>query len=343
VNVKNLQTSFLFLALAVVLVLAFLVYAPFLQVLAVAAMAAVVTHRFYDRLNRLLRGLSGVAAFLTVLAVVTLLLTPIAVLGTQVFSEAAALYHNLTTNRDTYFQNIENALSQTLSTFFPGFAFRVDAYAQQGLTWLTSNLGKVFSGTVEVIVNLLLFLVAFYYFLKDGKRFTQSFKALSPLPDRYDQAIFDRLEAAVDSMVRGQLLVALIQGFLTGIGFTLFGIPNPAVWGCLAAICALVPGLGTSLVNVPAVIFLFATGQTWQGSGLLIWAATAVGLIDNALAPFLIGKGARIHPLFVLFAVLGGLAFFGPLGFLLGPLTVSLLFALLDVYRLLILKSEKTG
>jgi len=330
----------LFVILAIVFVVAFLVYAPFLQILAVAAMAAVVTHRFHRRLTILLRGMNGLSAFLTVLAVATLLLTPIAFLGTQVFAEAVTLYHNITTNGDVYFRTLERALAQSMQGIIPNFTFNANTYVQQALTWLTGNLGKLFSGTVEVIADLLLFLVAFYFFLKDGKRFTASIMALSPLPNRYDQKVFDRMEQAVDSMVRGQLLVALIQGFLTGIGFAIFGVPDPAVWGCLAALCALVPGIGTSLVSVPAIIFLFATGKTWPAVGLMIWAGTAVGLIDNALGPFLIGKGARIHPLFVLFAVLGGLAFFGPLGFLLGPLTISLLFALLDLYGLLILKDQ---
>lgn len=340
-NQKNLQTSFLFLALAIAVVLAFFVYAPFVQVLAVAAMAAVVTHRFHDRLSKLLNGRTGLSAFLTVLAVVTLFLIPVAFLGTKVFSEAGDLYHSITTNRDVYLDNIESLITRATQELLPGFTFSLDAYAQQALTWLTGNLGRFFSGTIEAIVGFLLFIIGFYYFLKDGKRFARSVMDLSPLPDRFDQDVFDRLEAAIDSMVRGQLLVALIQGLLTGFGFALFGVPNPAVWGCLAALCALVPGVGTSLVNVPAVVFLFATGDTWPAVGLLLWAGTAVGLIDNALSPFLIGKGAKIHPLWVLFAVLGGLAFYGPLGFLLGPLTLSLLFALLDVYRLLILKRAK--
>ncbi|MEI7512219.1 MAG: AI-2E family transporter [Candidatus Uhrbacteria bacterium] len=337
-NSQKHQVTFLLIVLALVAIVSFFVFAPFLQVLAVAMMAAVVTHRFHRRLTSLLGGMNGLAAFLTVLAVAILLLLPFTLLGTQVFTEAAKLYHVISANSDSYFVNFEQSISKPLQALIPGFEFKTNVYAQQALSWLTGNLGKVFSGTVEVIMSVLLFLVAFYYFLKDGKSFAESLMAMSPLADSHDQQVFKRMESAIDSMVRGQLLVAIIQGFLTGIGFTVFGVPNPAVWGCLAALCALVPGLGTSLVNIPAVIFLFAVGRTWPGVGLLIWASLAVGLIDNALGPILIGKGAKIHPLFVLFSVLGGLTFFGPLGFLLGPLVVSLLFALLDLYRVLVMK-----
>jgi predicted PurR-regulated permease PerM len=83
--------------------------------------------------------------------------------------------------------------------------------------------------------------------------------------------IMARLTAAVNSVIKGQLLIAVIQGALTGIGFWIFGVPNPALWGSIAAVCALVPGVGTSLVLIPGIIALLVTGQTWSALGLAIW------------------------------------------------------------------------
>ena len=100
----------------------------------------------------------------------------------------------------------------------------------------------------------------------------------------------------------------------------------------MTAITALVPGVGTALVITPAIIFLFLTGNTFGGVGLLVWGFTAVGLIDNFLGPKIVGRGMQLHPLAVFLAVLGGLAFFGPLGFLLGPLVMSVCVALVDMY-----------
>jgi predicted PurR-regulated permease PerM len=176
--------------------------------------------------------------------------------------------------------------------------------------------------------------------LKDGRRFVKSLIALSPLADKYDQQIFDRMTVAINSVLRGQLFVALIQGFLSGLGFYIFGVPNPALWGTVAAVCALVPGVGTSLVLIPVIAYLFLSGSYLPAFGETIWGAFGVGLIDNLLGPTLVGKGARVHPLFILFSVIGGIVLFGPMGFLLGPLTVSLLYALLDIYELLILKPK---
>jgi predicted PurR-regulated permease PerM len=113
----------------------------------------------------------------------------------------------------------------------------------------------------------------------------------------------------------------------------IFDIPAPAVWGAVAAIAAFIPGIGTSLVIVPGIIYLLLTGNTAYAIGLAIWGAVAVGLIDNVLGPHLVNKGVHIHPFLILVSVLGGLSTFGPIGFILGPLVLALLFALLEVYR----------
>ncbi|RJR12807.1 AI-2E family transporter, partial [Candidatus Parcubacteria bacterium] len=154
----------------------------------------------------------------------------------------------------------------------------------------------------------------------------------SPLKDGDDEIIATRLGSAVLATVKGNLLIGLIQGAMTGLGFLLFGVPNAALWGSVAAVMALVPGLGTAIVILPAAIFLFLTGDTTGAIGLLVWGIAAVGLIDNFLGPRLVGMGLKLHPLAVFLAVLGGLSLFGPIGFLLGPLTLSVCLALIDIY-----------
>ena len=100
----------------------------------------------------------------------------------------------------------------------------------------------------------------------------------------------------------------------------------------VTSLAALVPGVGTALVMAPAIGFLLISGQTVSAIGLLVWGVAAVGLIDNFLGPVLMGRGVHLPPLVILLAVLGGLAFFGPVGIFLGPLTVSLLIALFTLY-----------
>jgi predicted PurR-regulated permease PerM len=165
--------------------------------------------------------------------------------------------------------------------------------------------------------------------------------------DTHDKLILSKISAAVVSVVRGQLMIGLIQGVLTGVGFWIFGVSHPVIWGAVAAVASLIPAIGTSFVNIPAIIFLLATGQLYQGLGLLVWAAVAVGFVDNLVGPYLINRGVKIHPFLVLISVLGGISFFGPIGFIAGPVVLSLLFALLELYPIIMLpvssESQKQG
>mgnify|MGYP001572074651 FL=1 len=181
-------------------------------------------------------------------------------------------------------------------------------------------------------MGIFIFLVALYYLFKDGDKLKTAVVSLSPLQDIHDETIFNKLEVTINSVIRGSLAIALIQGILTAIGFAIFGVPNATLWGSVAAIAALVPGIGTALVLLPAILYLYLSGETLSAVGLLLWGMTAVGLVDNFLGPKLVERGMQLHPFLILLSILGGISFFGPLGFLLGPLILGLLFALLEVY-----------
>jgi len=134
-------------------------------------------------------------------------------------------------------------------------------------------------------------------------------------------------------VIKGYLLIGLLQGILMGFGLWIFNIPNPGLWGVVAAIASLLPTIGTALVSVPSIIFLFVTGQTTSAIGLLVWAVILVGMIDNFLSPIIVSGKTNIPPLLILFAVLGGVSLLGPIGILVGPLTISLLYSLISLYR----------
>lgn len=118
-----------------------------------------------------------------------------------------------------------------------------------------------------------------------------------------------------------------------GIGLALFGVPNPVLWGVVAGVASLVPSIGTAVISVPVIIFLWFSGMHAQALGMLIWAGALVGMVDNVLSPFIIGKNTDIPPLLILFSVLGGVSLMGPIGILVGPLVISLLHTLISIYR----------
>lgn len=337
---KKFQLAFFLGLLIGVLALCALIFLPYIPVLALAATLAFVMRGPYRWLVRVLGGQKSIAAVLTVLLTALLVLLPLSLIGLQVFSEARDLYATIAANKGAYTQAANNLIAAYGRQFAPVLSLDIDTAIHQVANWLLAHLADFFSGTLQIVVNILLGGIAFFYFLKDGESFVRSLIVFSPMSERYDREVLAKLGNAINSVMRGSLLVALIQGTLTGIGLAVFGVPNPTLWGSIAAVCALIPGVGTSLVIVPSAIFLFATGRQTFAFGLLVWGITAVGLIDNFLGPQLVGRGVKIHPLIILFAVIGGIGFFGPLGFLFGPLVISLLSALLDIYRLIVLKKR---
>ncbi|KKW20003.1 MAG: hypothetical protein UY63_C0003G0016 [Parcubacteria group bacterium GW2011_GWA2_51_10] len=336
----KLQPYFLLALLVGALVLTYVIYRPFLAALALAAVLSVIVSPLYQRILRAIPTRDGLAALATVAISVILILVPISFLVSRIAIESEQLYVSLTLLEGrAYLDATLTSLDRTLGTYIPGLSgfsetasADIENYARQGLAWLLRESGRIFSSIAALALNFFIFFIALFYFLRDGGKFKRKVIEFSPLPDSADEKIAQRLEAAIHSVVKGNLAIALIQGVLAAVGFAIFGVPHSILWGTIAAVAALIPGIGTALVIIPAIIFLFVTGSTGAALGLLVWGLLAVGLVDNFLGPKLIGHGMQLHPLLVLLAVLGGILFFGPLGIFLGPLTLSLLFALLSVY-----------
>ncbi|MDP3057272.1 MAG: AI-2E family transporter [bacterium] len=343
-NRQKSELYFLLILLAGIFILAFFIFSPFLYALILAIVFAIVFESLHKKLLTMTRDRKSLSAFLATISVFTVVVAPLALLGIQIFQEATGLYFSLIENGGaTDLSRIVNDAIQNLKRFSPvpiEFSVDVNQYLKQGLSWLLQHLGPLFANIAKVMVGVFIFLIALYYLFKDGCKLKRAIIALSPLQDIHDEAIFNKLALVINSVVKGSLTVALVQGILTAVGFAIFGVPNAILWGSVAAIAALMPGIGTSLVILPAILYLYFSGETLFAAGLFIWGMTAVGLIDNFLGPKLIGRGTHSHPLIIFLSVIGGIGFFGPIGLLLGPLTISLLFALLDIYSSLTRKEK---
>jgi predicted PurR-regulated permease PerM len=172
-----------------------------------------------------------------------------------------------------------------------------------------------------------------FYLLKDGEKWRKGFVNIFPLSDENTNGILLDLKKSINRIFKGTFIIAIAQGILAWIGFTVFGVPNAIIWAVVAAIASLIPTIGTSIVTVPAILFLFFSGMQLQALGLLIWSGLIVGTVDNLLAPYIISKDTEIPSLFILFSILGSVSLIGPLGILIGPLALSLLYSLISIYK----------
>jgi predicted PurR-regulated permease PerM len=181
-------------------------------------------------------------------------------------------------------------------------------------------------------VNFLIVLVTLFFLLRDGADFCVRIRRLLPMDHERQERLFQNIVNAITAVVHGCLLVAMIQGLLAGLAFWAAGVPYPALWGVLTAFAALLPVGGTTMVTVPASVYLFLQGNNVRGIILLVWCLGVVVTIDNVLKPLFIGTRIKLPMLFLFFGILGGLAVFGAVGLILGPVLFALLAVLLDLY-----------
>lgn len=334
-----IQTKFFFLLFGVVSVITILLVLPFYKGLIFAATLAVVFYPLYQYLLKHLGKIEWLTAVVTLALALVVVLAPLSFIGYQLFTESRELYTSLSNGGSEGI--LTRMIEQPIRDLFPGYELDVRALLRSGADYVAGKVGAIFTATLQTIINIVIGILAFYFFLKEGSRIKKRVLALSPLLDSYDERIIDRIGQTMRMVIRGSLLVAIIQGTMAGIGFALFGVPNPVFWATVTSVCSLIPGFGTSIVMVPAVIYLYFTGDLWQPLALAAWGLTAVAMIDNALAPWLVGKGVNIHPMIILISVLGGIGLFGPLGFLIGPLVIAFFFTLLDVYQQMIVERRR--
>lgn len=334
-STRKIELSF-FVFLAIVAgVLSFFIFKPYLGALFVALIFAIVFYPSYKAIHAKVKR-STLSSLATLLFASLVILIPVGLFGFFVFDEAERLYSAVSSGvpmferLDASFAPIETYVKNVI----PEFEIKLSTYAHAAVAFLVDNLGGVFSRAVSFIFQTFIMLLALFFLFRDGAKFRAYAIHLSPLANEYDERILKRLEAAITSVVKGKLLIVLIQGILASFGFWLFGVPNAVLWGALTSIAALIPAFGVALVFVPILVYMFMTGSLGATIGFLVFAVL-VGAVDNLLGPALFEKGMQMHPLLILLSVLGGIAFFGPIGFLAGPVVLSLLFALFDIYPLL--------
>ena len=132
--------------------------------------------------------------------------------------------------------------------------------------------------------------------------------------------------------MKGGILVAMAQGTLGGIAFWFLGIHAALLWAVLMAFLSLIPAIGATLVWLPVAIYFLATGAIWQGIGLILYGVLVIGLVDNLLRPFLVGKGSKLPDYVVLISTLGGIEVFGLNGFVVGPLIAAMFMVSWEIF-----------
>ena len=337
------RTAFVLVLTIAVSLLFLAVVWPFFKTLLLAALLAGLCHPIYRWLRRVFGERPSLAATVTLLLLFILIAAPLsAFLGVVVrqaisISDQAIPWVQQHLGSATAF-NAHDWLAQrfpALANHIPSqeqIAEGVGTVAKSAGGFLVAIASKATAGTAQFILNLFVMIYAMFFFFRDGAKILQRIFYYLPLNDNDEDLMLQRFASITRATVKGTIVIGIIQGALAGVGFWAAGLDGAAFWGTMMAILSVVPGIGAALVWVPAVIYLFVTGQTLAGTLLLAWCAAVVGTIDNILRPVLVGKDAKMPDLLILIGTLGGLYLFGPIGFIAGPIVCGLFLTIWDIY-----------
>jgi predicted PurR-regulated permease PerM len=328
-RLEHVSLLVLFIAASTLL---FFVFAPFFSLLSLAAVFAVLLHRPYERLSKFFGGSRNSTAGVTVAATFIFIIIPLVFFGGQIFQEAQNLYANMSGGGAQFVRSIQDAVQSPMQHILPGFTFNINAYVGNGLTFISNNLGALAYRTIFIVAETFLMLVAFFFFLRDGRSLVTLLVESSPIGRETTREMLNKMYATIESVLRGTVLNALIRWFFIWVAFALFHIPHAILWSSLGAVVGAIPGLGTPFAFIPTAAFLYMQGDKIGALGLVLFGLLLILLVDNILTSYFFGKGLAVSPLFVLFSILGGVAFFGPLGFILGPLALSVFLSVVHVY-----------
>lgn len=300
-----------------------------------AVLLSYVFYPIYKKINSKIRS-KKLSSLLTTLLVVIIIIIPLIFAANALISESVQFFYS---TGDLDLSSIEAATSERL-----GESVEISKYITDNLNKISLGIAR---GTSEFLVSLpkkiismfvMLFLM--YFLFMEGKSIVDKLRMHIPLKAKQKEELAKRFSNVIYASIYGMIVTAFVQGAVGALGFWIFGINSPILWGLVTVIVAILPFVGAALVWLPAAIFQLAAGETFNGLGLLFYGMFIISTIDNFIRPSIIGSRANIHPAVVLLGVLGGIEIFGFLGIIIGPVILSIMTIFLDLY---LVEKTKTG
>lgn len=311
----------------------------FLLPLLLAGIFSALLHPWYRRLLRRFRGRKNLASAVTLLLIVLLVVIPFAtfigVLVKQAIGVSDSVGPWVQTHLSTEDQIVE--LVQRLPYGDRLLPYREEVLARIGEaiqavgTFIVSRLSDVTKGTFSFLFQVVMVLYAMFFFLSGGASILSAITRHLPLSTEQTERVVGKFVTVAKATLISTVVVGIVQGTLGGIGFAVAGIPGAVFWGTIMTLLSMIPGIGTTLVWLPACVFLLLVGRTFPAIALALYCALIVGSVDNLLRPRLVGKGTQMHDLLIMLSTLGGIAMFGIMGFIIGPIVAALFVTLWDI------------
>ncbi len=337
---ERIQTT---ISLAILFVLFYLLYkilSPFLIIIAWAMVLSITFYPLYRAIIRL-KAPPWAASLATLIIILTLIMGSFTYIAGSLVNEITFVYSDL---EDKGFETLsliqEHPLFakayQKINSYkiLEGFDLQdsaVTALKKIG-AYIAEHLSMIFKNAVVFMMSFIMMCLTVFYFLKDGETIVAFIKKFLPFSDAQKKRLEYRVKEMVVAAIYGGVAAGVAQGILGGIAFLIFGIQSPVFWGIAMAFFSFLPVFGSFLIWGSAGLFLILSGSLLKGIGLLLYGVLVISSIDNVIKSWVIGSRTKLHILIIFFSVIGGIMFFGFVGFILGPLITALCLSLLEIY-----------
>ena len=339
------RTTLWFLGILILIVLgfAFVITQTFIYPVAAAIILAVVFYPVHQRILKWTKGKAGTASLLSTLALLFLFGVPVfivvmvaaneAVTAAQYLTRMSAEQGGFTLFLTTMAARGLKFLGRWIDVSQYDIQGAVRSHVQQAGVVVLGSGAAILGNFARLIVKSLIALVVVFFLFRDGRGWIHRAEEIIPLSPGQARKLFSNISDTIVANMYGILSVGVAQGILTGIAMAIVGFESPLLLGLAAAFASIVPVVGAALVWFPAGLYLIFTGATWKGVFVLIWGVAVISAADNIIRPWVVSGKVELHPLVLLFFILGGVEAFGLLGLFLGPVIASVLAVLFGMIR----------
>lgn len=335
--------SILFFLIALVILLGYLSYRilePFLVAIAWAIVLFVLFYPLYVIIRRYIKN-SSLSALLVLLIIIGLFAGPLTYLSILLVQQMSTLIAFLAGGKFSWVSFLEHPLIRTMMEKITSF-LQLDpesiqqAIGQEVSHWgmdLISKLGIGLRNVVKAIFDFLIIVLTIFFLFKEAPKFFDRVRQYLPFSEEQKKKIIKQAQDIIVSTIYGGVIIALAQGTIGGLVFFVLDIPSPVLWGFAMAVSSFLPLVGTSIIWVPACIYLYFQGAVGKAIVLAVIGIAGISTIDNFLRPIIIGQRTRLPFILIFFSVLGGIKYFGLIGFVLGPLVLAVFLSILEIFR----------
>ncbi len=340
---KGLEDKAFLLLLALVSVAFLFVLAPYSGAVFWGAVLALMFTPLFLWLLPRLRGARTWSALATVGVILLLVILPVGFVVSLTIQEAMGVYERVQSgelNFARYFQQVYEVLPGWITNLLDRAGLNNFALIQQKLAAATSKGSQFIAtqvltigqSTFDFVVSFFVMLYLLFFLIRDGARLSARIMEAVPLDDEIKRELLGKFLTVVRATVKGNVVVAILQGALGGLIFWFLGVHAPVLWGTLMAFLSLLPALGATLVWIPVALYFLATGAIVKAIILIAAGVLVIGLVDNLLRPVLVGKDTQMPDYVVLISTLGGMVLFGLNGFVIGPVVAAMFIAVWNLF-----------